>query len=198
MMVEPGKLLLDALVLVASLTLTTVWHEFGHLLTARALRVPVKLIAVGLGPALWHRSLAGDLRLEVRAVPLGMAIGVVGRRTSDGHARRPATHDLLVAAAGPLASLLLGVLLFVAALFTVRTSGLGYWLFATGLLSALLALLNLLPVPGLDGGHILMLALALGGWQLTPQHEVLVHRMGMRVLLIASVLAGVFQILHTA
>ncbi len=164
-------------------------------MVARWYRVPVKLIAVGLGPALWRHTLHGDLRLEVRAVPLGMAIGVVGRRTPEGDARRPAGHDLAVAAAGPLASLVLAPILAVVAALA-HTAGIpGGWLVATGLLSAFLGLMNLLPIPGLDGGHMLLLGLAMRGWQLSPQREVLAHRMGMRVLLAASIVIGALQVL---
>jgi membrane-associated protease RseP (regulator of RpoE activity) len=188
---------LAVLSFVAAVTLAATWHELGHLLAARILRVPVKLVAVGLGPALWRHTLRGDVRFELRAVPLGMAVGVVGRRTLDGRVRRPVNYDIAIAIAGPAASMLLAFLLVVLAVLIHAGPALHLWLVATGLLSALLGLLNLIPVPGLDGGHLLMLLLALRGWQLSPQGEVMVHRIGMRAMILATVLASVYQVLHS-
>jgi membrane-associated protease RseP (regulator of RpoE activity) len=180
---------------VAALLLATVWHETGHLLMALRRGVPVRLIAVGIGPALWRRTLAADLRVEVRALPLGMSIGVLGRRAADGSPRRPVTDDLAIAAAGPLASLLLAPVLLAPTLLTIRTlPGVAYWLIATGLLSVLLGLMNLVPIPGLDGGHLLVLTLARLGRQLSPQREVWLHRTGMQV---AIALTAVFSVYST-
>ena len=104
-------LLLTALSFLAAFVLITIWHEFGHLVAAWYYRVPVRLIGVGVGPCLWHFRLSDAVALDVRAFPLGMAIGVLGRRSNDGQARRPASHDLVVAMCGPAASLVLGLLL---------------------------------------------------------------------------------------
>jgi membrane-associated protease RseP (regulator of RpoE activity) len=66
--------------LLAALTVVTIWHELGHLWVARRYGVPVKLIGVGIGPAIWRFCLGGDVTFEVRALPVGMVIGVIARR----------------------------------------------------------------------------------------------------------------------
>jgi membrane-associated protease RseP (regulator of RpoE activity) len=165
----------------AALVLSTIWHELGHFVVARLYRVPVRLIVLGLGPTLWRRTLPGDLRLEVRALPLGVAVGVLGRRTADGHPRRPISHDFAIAAGGPTASLIFSAILLVLAFLGHPGPTMGLWLVATALISALLAGMNLLPIPGLDGGHLVMLTLAHFGWQFSPQREVALQRLGIRL-----------------
>ena len=53
--------------------------------------------------------------------------------------------------------------------------GFRIWLVATALLSLLLALLNLLPIPGLDGGHLLLLGLHKLGLRRGPERERRLH-----------------------
>jgi membrane-associated protease RseP (regulator of RpoE activity) len=181
---------------VAALMLATVWHELGHLWVAHLRGVPVRLIAIGMGPALWRRALAADVRLEVRALPLGMSIGVLGRRAADGQLRRPVQDDLAIAAAGPLASLLLAPLLIGLTIPIIHgLPGLAYWLIATAILSVLLAVMNLIPIPGLDGGHLLVLTLAHLGRQLSPQREVWLHRTGMQVTIALTCSVSVLSLL---
>ncbi|TYO62918.1 hypothetical protein FXV83_30250 [Bradyrhizobium hipponense] len=43
-------------------------HEFGHLLCALLLSVPVQLVSIGIGPVL-GRGQIGKIRFELRAVP---------------------------------------------------------------------------------------------------------------------------------
>ena len=57
-----------------------------------------------------------------------------------------------------------------------------------GLLAGVLALLNLLPLPGLDGGHLFLLLLARLGWELSPQRAAPVHCYGVRMVVVASTL----------
>jgi membrane-associated protease RseP (regulator of RpoE activity) len=176
--------------LLAALTVVTIWHELGHLWVARRYGVPVKLIGVGIGPAIWRFCLGGDVTFEVRALPVGMVIGVIARRAPDGQALRPVAHDLAVAAGGPLASFLLTAIFFLAAPLTRALPGLQTWLIYTGLLSAVLSTLNLLPLPGLDGGHLFLLSLAQMGLQLPPEMEAKVHHVGLRVTAIACLVVS--------
>ena len=175
---------------VVALMLVTVGHELGHLWVARRLGVPVKLIGLGVGPAIWRLCLPDDVRFEVRALPVGMVIGVIARRGPDGRARRPVAHDLAVAAGGPLASLVIAAALWSGALLARGLPWLQEWCFYSGLLSVVLAALNLLPLPGLDGGHLFLLSLAQMGLQLPPHLEVAVHQVGLRVIAIASLLVS--------
>jgi regulator of sigma E protease len=61
-----------------------------------------------------------------------------------------------------------------------------YWLiYLAGLLSLNLAVVNLLPVPGLDGGRLLLIGIEVlrRGKRLTPEREALVNLIGMGALL---------------
>jgi hypothetical protein len=44
-------------------------HEFGHMLCAVLLSLPVRLVSIGVGPLLW-RGRIGETRFELHAVPL--------------------------------------------------------------------------------------------------------------------------------
>jgi membrane-associated protease RseP (regulator of RpoE activity) len=175
---------------VAALMLVTVGHELGHLWVARRLGVPVKLIGLGVGPAIWRFRLSDDVRFEVRALPVGMVIGVLARRGTDGRARRPVAHDLAVAAGGPLASLVIAAILFSGALLARGLPWLQEWCFFAGLLSVVLVTLNLLPLPGLDGGHLFLLSLAQMGLEMPAHLELAVHQVGLRVIAIASLVVS--------
>jgi membrane-associated protease RseP (regulator of RpoE activity) len=162
--------------MVVALLVIGVAHECGHLVAARWLHIPVRRITFGHGPVLLRRSMGDNSEFVLRVVPTGMAIGVPGRRNPDGTLRRPLGHDMTLAVAGPIVSFLLAALLF------ALTPWLQYWLVASALLSATLAAANLIPVPGLDGGHLLLLGLARLGVQLSPQREIQVQRIGVNLL----------------
>lgn len=170
---------------IVALLLVTIWHELGHLTVARLVKVPVRRIYVGMGPVLWQRSIAPDTELVLRALPLGMSIAVPGRRGDDGVLRRPLGHDVAIVAAGPAASLLLTGLLFALARWGGFPEAWGMALVGVGLLSTAVALLNLVPIPGLDGGHLLMLALDKGGRRLPQFLEGRLHRWGMHLVAVA-------------
>jgi membrane-associated protease RseP (regulator of RpoE activity) len=56
------------------------------------------------------------------------------------------------------------------------------------LLSAFLALVSLLPLLGLDGGHLFLLAATRLGWALTPAQEGRLHRWGVNCVAFACLL----------
>ena len=124
----------------------------------------------------------------------GMSVAVPGRREANGQLRRPLRADILMAAAGPAASLLLTLLLLVALLFGLVHPTLTDWVIGAALLSAFLALLNLVPIPGLDGGHLMVLTAARLGWQLPPQQEVRLHRQGLNALVALSLVPLLIQL----
>ena len=180
--------------IIAALTLTTFVHELGHFAAARLLRIPVRRIAVGMGPVFWRRALNDHAEFVLRAIPTGVSIGVPGRRDPDGTLRRPIHRDFLMAAAGPMMSLLLAALLWGSAQTGLLPIWLRFWLASTALLSALLGMINLIPVPGLDGGHLLLLGAAGLDIQLSPEREIRSHQMGIR-LISAGCLAALLGIL---
>ncbi len=171
-----------------TLILLTLAHEMGHFVVARRLGIPVKRLTIGLGPILWRRRLAGEMELVLRVVPAGVAVGVPARRADDGRLLRPVEHDILVAAGGPLAGLIVALLCAGALPFSGASASLQLWLIFTALLSLTLTLLNLIPIPGLDGGHLLLLIAARFGWELAPHREMAVHRAGMRITTGVSIL----------
>jgi hypothetical protein len=44
-------------------------HEFGHMLCAVLLSLPIRLISIGIGPLLW-RGRIGEIQFQLRAMPL--------------------------------------------------------------------------------------------------------------------------------
>lgn len=175
---------INPFILIAALFGVTLWHELGHLAAARWLKVPIVNVYVGLGPILWRRKLRHSPNLVLRAFPLGMSVAIPSRRTHDGQARRPYSHDLWIAAAGPCASLLLTLLLFAVARWVPMPYAWAYGLVGIGLLSTAIALLNLLPIPGLDGGHLMMVSAARKGWEMTPDREAALQRASIKWVVI--------------
>jgi membrane-associated protease RseP (regulator of RpoE activity) len=172
---------------IAALSVVTVGHEAGHLLVAKLLGIPIRLISLGVGPTLWRRLLGEDLELVLRPLPISVSVGVIGRRESDGRPRRPVIHDMLMAAGGPAASVFTSLGLLMLAVPTGQPLGLRPWLIATAVLSVVVGLCSLVPLPGLDGGHLLVLSAARLGHELSPRHERFVHQLGLRLLTAACV-----------
>ena len=177
---------LSVIGVVATIIITTSAHELGHAAAARLLRIPIRWILIGHGPVLWRRPLKQGVELVWRALPTGIAIGLDGRRNADGTLCRPIRYDMLIAAAGPVVSLLLAALLWDLGQWVLLPSWLRFWLIAGGLLSVVTGILSLIPIPGLDGGHLLMLALTRAGIQISPQQETYVHRLGVNLIFAGS------------
>ena len=78
----------------------------------------------------------------------------------------------------------------------VARSGLANLLRLTGFISVNLALVNLFPLPALDGGRIAFIVLERlrGGKRIAPQHEGLVHLIGLLVLVAFMLLVSYFDI----
>jgi len=76
----------------------------------------------------------------------------------------------------------------------------GWWfpiLRLTGLLSASLAVTNLLPLPGLDGGRLLFLLLGfLRGKEMPLKREETIHRVGLAVLLGMAFIVAIHDLVH--
>jgi len=79
---------------------------------------------------------------------------------------------------------------------TVPVDGLYFVLFLTGALSLNLAFVNILPIPALDGGRILLILVELlrRGKRLSPEREGLVNLAGMAALLLIIALVTVNDI----
>ena len=69
-----------------------------------------------------------------------------------------------------------------------------YSLIGVGLLSTAIALLNLLPVPGLDVGHILMLSAARKGWEMTAEQEARLQQAGIKWVVIICLVPSIISL----
>jgi len=86
-------------------------------------------------------------------------------------------------------SLLLAAFLWGAGQTSLFLTSLRFWLESTARLSAFLGITNLVPVPGLDGGHLLLLGAAGLGFQLSPEREMQAHQIGVRLVAVACLAA---------
>ncbi|MBI5780208.1 MAG: RIP metalloprotease RseP [Rhodocyclales bacterium] len=103
------------------------FHELGHYLVARVCGVKVLRFSIGFGPALWSRRFGRDgTEWVLAAVPLGGYVKMVDEREAPvapedlprAFGRQPVGRRMLIVAAGPLANLLLAIVLY-AALYAV-------------------------------------------------------------------------------
>ena len=155
------QLLIAFIILISSLT----FHEAAHAWTANKLGDPTArmLGRLTLNPAV-HVDVIGTLLFPLIAIVTGFPlIGWAKPVPVDmRNLRHPRRDFAVVAAAGPVSNLLLAAA--GAAVFTVWGADAASdtrELIATGLLrfvllNVLLAVFNLIPVPPLDGGNILM------------------------------------------
>lgn len=176
------------------LVVATMAHEMGHLLMARLLRIPIRRISIGLGPVIWRRKLGLNREFVLCAFPVSMMIGVPSRLSTNPERHRPVTHDVFMAASGPAASLLLFVGLACVAGMGRFSPELHAWFSAVAIVSAFLGLSNLIPLPGLDGGHILVLGATALGLRVPQQRQIVLHRVGLRFLAVACALVVVTRI----
>ncbi len=77
---------------------------------------------------------------------------------------------------------------------------LGWWpiLSLTAILSLNLAIINILPIPALDGGRVLLILIEIlrGGKRLKPEREGIINFIGMAILLTLMVIITVNDVLH--
>ncbi|HEY7417066.1 MAG TPA: M50 family metallopeptidase [Ktedonobacteraceae bacterium] len=80
------------------------------------------------------------------------------------------------------------------------TPEVGWWpiLNLTAMLSLNLALVNILPIPALDGGRVLLILVEVvrGGKRLKPEREGLINLIGMGILLTLIVLVTISDVMH--
>jgi regulator of sigma E protease len=97
------------------------FHELGHYLVARLTGVKVLRFSIGFGRVVWSRRVGSDAtEWALSAVPLGGYVKMVDEREGDvapadrarAFNRQNVWKRIAIVAAGPLANLLLAVLLF--------------------------------------------------------------------------------------
>ncbi len=100
-------------------------HEYGHFVAARKLGVKVLRFSIGLGPIVWRRVSKGGTEFAISSIPLGGYIAMLDTRTHEvpSHEEHQAFdrvapwRQIVIASAGPLANLVLAVVLFWAVSF---------------------------------------------------------------------------------
>jgi len=97
------------------------FHELGHYLVARLAGVKVLRFSIGFGRIIWSRRIGRDAtEWAISAVPLGGYVKMVDEREGEvapadrsrAFNRQSVWRRIAIVAAGPLANLLLAVLLF--------------------------------------------------------------------------------------
>ncbi len=179
-------------------------HEIGHLIAGRIMKIPIAVFSIGFGPKLVSRKI-GETEFRLSWIPLGGYI-LPALESESEYFKIPMRRRVVFALGGPLANLLLPVLLFsvvniiqggmswaglfihpwsqmvlqvnhiilsIPLLFShpgqlsgivgivaqgadIISADMGKTLLLTIMLSLNLAVLNLLPIPGLDGGKIIL------------------------------------------
>lgn len=105
--------------LLVSLGILVTFHEFGHFWVARRCGVKVQRFSVGFGRALWSRTARDGTEYRIAMLPLGGYVKMLDEREGDvapaeldrAFNRKSVWARIAIVAAGPLANLLLCVLL---------------------------------------------------------------------------------------
>jgi regulator of sigma E protease len=109
------------LAFVVTLGVLVVFHELGHYFVARLAGVKVLRFSVGFGRIIWSRRIGPDhTEWALSAMPLGGYVKMADEREGDVAAadlprafnRQSVWRRMAIVAAGPIANLLLAVLLF--------------------------------------------------------------------------------------
>jgi Zn-dependent protease len=160
--IDPVAVALGFGVLLLSLTI----HEAAHAWTADRLGDATARLQgrVSLNPMV-HADLFGTIILPL--VAIASHLPIIGWAkpvpVSTRNLRNPRRDFMLVAAAGPISNLLQAIVAAVVlrvvvptAFYTQGGGPLGYALYMAVQINLLLAFFNLIPVPPLDGGNVLL------------------------------------------
>ena len=127
-----------------------------------------RMASMGLAPALWYGVVStSDYALSVLSLPMMLIQGQIS----------PAEAQI----SGPV-----GIAQMIGGAMSATIDS-GFWfpiLFLSAVLSAALAVMNLLPLPALDGGRLLFILIeTVRGRRVSPEREGMIHVVGFVVLL---------------
>lgn len=95
--------------------LLIVFHEFGHFIIAKKSGIKVNEFAVGMGPLVYSKE-KGETTYSFRAIPIGGYCAMEGEDDESSDPRSfdnaPASKRFLTILAGPVANLIIAVLVF--------------------------------------------------------------------------------------
>lgn len=95
--------------------LLIVFHEFGHFIVAKKSGIKVNEFAVGMGPLIYSKE-KGETKYSFRAIPIGGYCAMEGEEDESNDPRSfdnaPAFKRFLTILAGPVANLIIAVLVF--------------------------------------------------------------------------------------
>lgn len=113
--------MITLLAFVGALALLVVFHEYGHYWVARRCGVKVLRFSLGFGKIIYRKQFAANgTEWVVSAIPLGGYVKMLDEREGEVAAtelnrafnRKPVLQRMAIVTAGPLANLLLAVLLY--------------------------------------------------------------------------------------
>jgi len=113
--------MITLLAFVGALALLVVFHEYGHYWVARRCGVKVLRFSLGFGKVIYRKQFAANgTEWVISAIPLGGYVKMLDEREGEVTAeelhlafnRKPVLQRMAIVSAGPLANLLLAVLLY--------------------------------------------------------------------------------------
>lgn len=155
------RLLVDGLILYLGLLVLLTFHEFGHAWMAWKFgdNTAHSQGRVSLNP-LVHMDLVGTVALPLLMIFLAPAGFLIGWAkpvpVNADNFRNPRSDDIMVTLAGPWMNLLLAIAIMGLARlgYMFHSAGMVEVCLSTAKLSLLLCFFNLLPIPPLDGSHV--------------------------------------------
>lgn len=112
--------MITLLAFVVAIVVLVVFHEYGHYQVARWCDVKVLRFSVGFGKVIWSRVGKDGTEWALSAIPLGGYVKMLDEREGDvapnelrcAFNRKPVLQRMAIVVAGPLANLLLAVVLY--------------------------------------------------------------------------------------
>ncbi len=151
-------------------------HECGHYLVARMLRCRVTEFSIGFGPLAKHLGTYKGTDFVVRWIPIGGYVSIDDLEEDLGHTkwfRLTLLRNIIVYAAGPLANIVGALVMIVVFVIVVPDEAQGTiwyrivddWVDSFSVMSIVIAIMNLLPIPPLDGGRIILAFIEMVRWR---------------------------------
>ncbi|MCK9200228.1 MAG: RIP metalloprotease RseP [Gallionella sp.] len=112
--------MITLLAFVAAIALLVVVHELGHFWVARRCGVKVLRFSVGFGKVIYSKRRANGTEWAISAIPLGGYVKMLDEREGEvapeeldqAFNRKPVLQRMAIVVAGPLANLLLAIVLY--------------------------------------------------------------------------------------